>query len=50
MSEKSKKFALLIRRITPIYAVLAILIAAEVLTEQTNVFGDILAMLAGGLI
>ncbi len=30
--------------------VLAILIAAEVLTEQTNVFGDILAMLAGGLI
>lgn len=30
--------------------VLAILIAAEVLTEQTNVFPDIFAMLAGGLI
>lgn len=30
--------------------VLAILIGAEVLTEQTNVFADIFAMLAGGLI
>ncbi len=30
--------------------VLAILIAAEILTEQTNVFADIFAMLAGGLI
>lgn len=30
--------------------VVAILIAAEVLTEQTNVFPDIFAMLTGGLI
>lgn len=30
--------------------VVALLIGAEVLTEQTNVFADIFAMLAGGLI
>lgn len=42
MSEKSKKFALLIRRITPIYAVLAILIAVSYYFAVSEGFNDVL--------
>ncbi len=42
MTEKSKKFALLIRRITPIYAVLAILIAASYYFAVSEGFNDVL--------
>ena len=42
MTEKSKKFALLIRRITPIYAVLAILIAVSYYFAVSEGFNDVL--------